>query len=709
MGRGIGNVCCSRDLTRGEYPLRTGPTGAPKLPLRNQASQDADFEQLRPGRHDDSWVRSNRKGLLAATVIAMVIAAGTSTPGLAMAEPPADVQDATSLTLGLRAFGINPLISLYGVEGSQTLTIPVPPGMTPAELEATAVLPVNVRGAIVEAAQDDRILSRVPVPGTDEAPVNIPLAGAEVVDNAVTVVVRSYLQLPDGFCAYDPTHPLRLTNSAVHFTGKETPPTTVSDFLPPVLQKLSLFVPTDPTRAESEAAIRLATITAARYGPQFTAIDVAQLGPAPLPPPQALERQIVIKGSDQPSVRLEGAPNSIPALVISGSDAEITNQARLLSSDVSLLAFAPAVVVADALRTAATTVIGDVTTIRELGQDGVNATALVNPQVTLPLDQTRIGRPIHGARVHLIGAYTPLPSGLGGRVSVSAGGQYLTSWPTDETGRIDRWVDIPDRVVGRLTNVDVAVNAAGNTGLCGEFQPLTLNIDGASVVQTSPAQPPIPGGFQSLPQALMPRIEVGMDNGFDNTRRAVQILVGQQRLTGQPLDTALVSVDEAVHSANSAIIISPDNWTVDDITLPVTFSSDGNVTVQNVDGTGQAATVRLTPAVRAGSLQTLLHNNRTLLIATSNGAPDQLDRLLGWLNGDVTRWQRLSGSAVLATPDRAPVSVPLRVEKPAADAASAAGDSSSTAVFVVAAAAAVILVLGLVWMWLRRRRSRGHT
>jgi hypothetical protein len=653
---------------------------------------------------------SNHRGLLAATVIAMVITAGAGTPRLATAEPPpVDVQGGTSLTLGLRAFGISPLISLYGVEGSQTLTIPVPPGLTPAELNATAILPANVRGAILEAAQDDRILSRVPVAGGDEVPVNIPLAGAEVIDNAITLVIRSYLQLPEGYCVYNPTNPLRLINSAVRFAGSETPPTSIADFLPPVLQKLSLFVPSDPSRAESDAAIRLATTTVARYGPQYTDVDVVRLGTAPVPPPQALERQIVIEESDQPGIRLAGSPNSIPALVISGSDAELNNEARLLSSDASLLAVTPAVV-ARPLPTAATTVIGDVTTISELGQPGVNATSLVNPQVTVLLDQTRIGRPIQGARVHLIGTYTPLPNSLGGVVTVRASGQYLASWTTDETGRIDRWVDIPDRVVGRSTNVDVAVNAAGNTGLCGEFQPVTLTIDGATVVQTSPARTPIPGGFQSLPQALMPRIEVGMGDGFDNTRRAVQILVGQQRLSAQPFDTALVSVEDAVKSTNSAVIISPDNWTAKDITLPVTFTSQGDVTVQNIDGTGQAATLRLTPAVRAGSLQTLQHNDRTLLIATSNDAPDQLDRLLGWLSADATRWQRLSGSAVLATPDRAPVVVPLRVEKSATDAASA--DDRSTdgkVIYGLAAAATVILILGLGWMWLRRKRPRGTT
>ncbi|WP_232374730.1 hypothetical protein [Mycolicibacterium mengxianglii] len=651
-------------------------------------------------------MRPNRTGLLAAAAIATVLTAGSAVPGPAAAEPPPPAPapaDTTSLTLGLRAFGINPMIALYGVEGVQTVTIPVPPGLEPAELTATAILPVNVRGAILEIDQEDRVVSRVVLPDADESPVTLPLTAAEVINDAITVEVRSFLRLPDGYCVYNPNHPLRLINTAVRYAGDETPPTTVADFLPPVLEKLTLFLPTDPTRTETDAAIRLATSTAVHYGPQFTDIDVVAMGSSPIPPPRPLERQIVIRESDEPGVRLDGT-NPVPALVISGAGAELNNQARLLSSDIVELA-----VTVDAVAgplPPAATVIGDVTTIRELGQPGFTATSLVNPQVTVVLDQTRIGRPVQGARVHLLGTYTPLPTGIGGLVVVRVGDDTIDSWPTDGTGRIDRWVDIPDRLIERYTNLVVGVDTAGNTGLCGEFQPVTLTIDGETVVSTSPADPPIPDGFGSLPQALMPRIEIGVDEGFDNTRRAVQLLVGLQRLSAQPFDTVLMAVSEAVESPNPAVIISPDDWTYDDITLPVTFASEGEVSVQNLDESGQVGTVRLTPAVRAASLQTLQQDGRTLLVATSNGAATELDRLLAWLDADVARWQRLSGSAVLAIPGRAPVSVPLRTTTPTATPEEAEHDSDNAVIVGIAASAAALLVAGLGWMWWRRRRSR---
>jgi len=49
---------------------------------------------------------------------------------------------------------------------------------------------------------------------------------------------------------------------------------------------------------------------------------------------------------------------------------------------------------------------------------------------------------------------------------------------------------------------------------------------------------------------------------------------------------------------------------------------------------------------------------RTLLIATSNGAPRQLDELLGWLGGGPGRWSGLNGRAVISVPGQLPVTVP---------------------------------------------------
>ncbi|SEH93296.1 cellulose synthase subunit [Mycolicibacterium rutilum] len=601
-------------------------------------------------------------------------------------------------TLGLPTLGADADLALYGLQGTQTLNFPVPAGLTPAELTATVELPPNVTAGSIAVTQDNRTVSRVDLP-PDRAPISIPLAGAEVVDNAVTVLLRSQLLPPAGYCLYDTAIPLRLVNAAVVYTGRETPPQVVADFLPPVLERLTIYVPESPSRAESDAAVRLTTAVVARYGEQRTDVDVEALrGDAMAPPTPSgpFERNIVVREGPNAAVSLQGT-DGVPALLITGPANDLLNQARLLSSDLSQLALASKAV-AGPIKSSPQ-LPGNETTIRELGQPGVNATAL-KPQVTVGLDQTRLGRPVKGVRVHLKGSYTPLPASLGGQVVASVNGQTVDRWPIDASGAIDRWVDVPDELLQRYTNLGVAVDLSGNTGRCGEFQPVTLTIDGATTVETTQADPPVPAGFQSLPQAVMPRMLVGLGADFADTRRAVAIAEGLQRLSALPIDTEVVSVDDALATQSPALVVAADGWPGDRPELPVSSAADGELDVDRLDG--ERTTLRLDPGLRFGSLQTVSDDNRTVLVATSNGDAGELDSLLGWLDGDSRRWARLSGVAVIAPAGEEPVTV--AGESPATDQA-ADTETKPAATLWLGAGATVAAAAALIgWLLLRRRR-----
>ena len=606
-------------------------------------------------------------------------------------------------TLGLADVGSQGTLAFYGAEGTVSLTVPVPEGLVPAELTGVVEIPVNMATGTLTVAQDDRTLSRTVLPNTDQVPITIPLSGVSVVDNAITVILRSYLVPIEGYCL-DPANPLRLINANVRYAGMETAPRTIADFLPPVLEQLTIFLRRSPSRAESEAAIRLSTAVAAHYGKQNTRVTVEPLDDGQTAPPSPslpLQRQIVIREGPGDGVSL-GGDVGVPPLLITGPADELVNQTRLLWGDIGRLALSSKAVVGPLRSTPQ--LPPDATTLRQLGQPGVNATALA-PQVSIGLDQTRLGRPAHDIRVHLRGSYTPLPSSVGGQVVAAIGGETIDRWPTDSTGVIDRWVDVPDRVLQRYTNLGVAINISGNTGRCGEFQPITLTIDGDSPLQSSLAKPPAPSGFQALPQALMPRVEIGMGDGFDDTRRAVTILVALQRLSTLPIDTAVTSLQDAIASPNPAVLIEADGWSEGRVTLPVATNSDGDITVENVDRTGESGTLALSPALRFGSLQTMYDGNRTLLVATSNNAPDQLDALLRWIDSNVERWSRVAGTAVIAVPDRAPVV--FSTESPR-QAEHRSTESQSMLFWGAGAAATVLFAAGIAAILMRGKRSRGH-
>lgn len=629
---------------------------------------------------------------------------------------PADPVTATdsTTTLTLADLGSSSTLEFWGLTNNVPLTLPVLHGLTPTALNATVELPINLRSGLITVTQGDRTIARVNLPTTDQAPIVIPLTGAEVIDNFLSVTVRTYLVPLDGFCLY-PESPLRLANGTVTYTGAELPPTTVAHFLPPVLRKLTIYLPQSPSTAESDTAIRLATSTASHYGkqaPEIVVVPLQEGQAAPPTPPAPLERQVVVKEGPDNGLSLQGA-TGVPWLLVSGPLAQTDeSNTAVLFSDLSELAFSSRAAV-ESLKPKVQ-LPADTATFRELGRPFINATSL-QPRVSIGVDQTRFGRSIRGVRVHLLGSYTPTPNNIAGRIAVTIGPETIDHWPTDGQGSIDRWIDVPDRLLQRYTNIELVLDVASNVGHCGDFytagpgnQLLTLNINGDSAIQSSGATPPTPDGLQSVPQTLMPRVQVGIaEHSLIDTVRALDILVGLQRMSALPIDTTVTGVKQAVDSSNPALLISADGWNQSDVTLPVAAGPSGPITVNAVGSGDKPTKLTLDPMLRFASLQTVFNRGRTLLIATSNGAPGQLDELIRWLKGDDNKhWQRLKGVAVVSVPGQDPVTVD---HPPLPAGAAAAGSGSHSDLdwlwWFGAGWVAVAIVGAGVILWRVRRES----
>ncbi|OBJ23740.1 hypothetical protein [Mycobacterium colombiense] len=626
---------------------------------------------------------------------------------------PAPSTDSTT-TFSLLDVGSAPTLEFWGLTSSQQLTVPVLHGLTPAALNTTVELPINLRSGMITVTQGDRTLARLNLPTADQTQIAIPLAGAEVNDNWLTVTVHAYLVPLDGFCLYQES-PLRLTNGTVTYTGTELPPTTVSHFLPPVLRKLSIYLPQSPSTAESDTAIRLATSAAAHYGkqaPDITVIPLPEGQNSPPAPPQSLERQVVVKEGPDNGLSLQGS-SGVPWLLISGPlNRTDESDTAVLFSDLSDLALSSKAAL-DSPKPKVQ-LPGNTASLRELGQPFANSTSL-QPRVSIGVDQTRFGRSIHSVRVHLQGSYTPTSNNGVGQIAVTIGPETIDHWPTDGHGTIDHWVDVPDRLLQRYTNLELVLDVASNVGHCGDFytagpgnQLLTLNVNGDSTVESSPAAPPVPDGFQSVPQTLMPRVQVGIaEHSFIDTVRALDIMIGLQRISSIPIDTTVTSVKQAIDSSDPALLISADGWNQSDVVLPVAAGPSGPITVSAVGPGDKPAKLTLDPVLRFASLQTVFNRGRSLLVATSNGAPGQLDELIRWLNSDNNKhWQRLKGVAVVSVPGQDPVTVD---HPPLAAGASAAGSGSHSDLdwlwWFGAGWVAVAIVGAGVILWRVRRES----
>lgn len=624
------------------------------------------------------------------------------------AQPPNNTGVLDAPTLPLAEVGLDSTIAFYAGTSSASLSIPVPPGLVPSALELTLDLPFNIRYGLVTVMQDDRVVSKTGLPLTDLAPLVIPLDGVRVVDGSASVTLTLTVLPQEGFCV-DQFNPVRLARGLVRYTGVEVAPTTVAAFLPRILRQVTIAVPAAPSQAESDAAVQLATALVSRYRsqePRVTLVPLAEDMTVPRGPSAPMERQIVIRESPDAGVSLMPT-DGVPALLISGPPDELRNQARLLT-DPSLNVAVSTSVVAGQLHPR-TPLPGNSTTLAQLSQPALISVG-IPPEVGIVLDQTRFGHSTQGFRVHLMGTHTPIPAALGAQLTASVGGEIIDSWTTESNGVIDRWIDIPDRLVQRVTTLAVRVDTSGDVGLCDEFKPITLTVKGSTVVESSPALPPIPPGLRSLPQSLMPHMQVGVgEDSFADVVRATQIAVGLQRLSATPLSTTVTSVQQAIESDDPAILISPDGWTEESITLPVS-ANDRTISVSGPDPDAEPTTLTLDPGIQFGSLQTVVDKQRSLLIATSTGAPSQLDELLRWLDADLQRWTQLRGSAMVTVAGQDPVTVegrtPASIYGPESPASQEVSDRGSTALWWVAAGLTVAVIAGVVVVLLRRRRPK---
>ncbi len=588
---------------------------------------------------------------------------------------------------------------------SSSFSFTVPKGLTPSSLNATLELPVAIRSGYLTVTQSGRTVHRMTLPLQDGAVLVVPLTGAEVSDGWANLTLTiTAMPADDRFC-WHPDSPIRLVNSSVTFSGTATPPGTVAEFLPMSLARLTIGLPAKPSTAESAAAIQLAAAMATKYGWQKTDIVVAPLtgGADTLPPPVPRERQIWLKENPDKGLTLLPRPE-MPVLLISGPGDELTNQTRLLT-DPSLAFALSAKAVADDLTPDPHPAV-ESATLEQLKQKVNNSEAL-RPSTEIKIDQSVFGQSLAGVRVHVLGSYTPLPSNFNGEFTAEIGNDVVDRWPVDAQGTIDRWIDVPNHALGRTTVLKIREFTTGDPGHCNDYLNMTLRIDPKTEIVANRASPPVPPGFRSFPQAMMPTIKVGIEPGSAvDVARAAKVVVGLQRNSSVPLTTEVTSVQDAIASGKSAVLVSPNGWTDQSIALP--FSADlGRITIDGFDPGGNPAKLTLEPAIKFGSLQSIFDGRRSLLVATSNGAPAQLDELLRWLGAEPGRWSDLDGRAIISVPFNSPVTVPNRKADLATDQASAtSGFGRGGWPWLAASGIAAAALVGAVLILARSRKPR---
>ena len=637
---------------------------------------------------------------ITSAAVALSLAAG---PALATPSDPIAPQP-------LSAVGTASVAQFDAPQAQYSLTVPVDPGTAPTELRGTAQLPPGVTGGTVDAYSGDTFLSRVVLGSAPSTPVRWSLAGIPVTDNAADITLRTDLT-GEGTCRFDPETPFRVVGMTVAYSGNPTVPATVADFLPPVLTAIDLFIPASPSPTEASAAIDLAMAVVGRYKPTPVAIRTRPLptSGAPDVAQDPTVRQIVL-GENVPRGTALRTGTFGPYLQIGGRGNDLLTQSQLITSQVSTVAVASAAIAGQSAP--APQVTPTISPLADLGVGDSESTGTGRAVIGFGLDQTRFGGPTHDVRFEIRGTYTPLPSNGGGRIVVRSGTTTIASWPADASGNIDRWVDVPDRLLSRYIDLTVSLERGDDQGGCGQAQRISISLDPTAPVRFTRADPPIPSGLGSIPQALQPRAQFAWTRGdLADVSRAITLAAGLQSLTVTPLGVDVVPIAQARASSTPAVIIDADGSAPDLPTLPVSARGDV-VTLDPLAANAQSGrrqSLTLTPTVKLGSLQVTRSNGRSVVVASSNGNPAQLDAVLRWLTADPRRWSSLDGAALLAVDDRTPVLIPQSDSSAPTAAATDDGGGDSAGVIVAAAGsvAAVLIVAGAAWFLWRRARRRG--
>ncbi len=230
--------------------------------------------------------------VLPAVLVGLVAGSAYAQPNDA-AEPPgvAGESDAAGVTLPWPTLGLSQGMDLYPDSG-QRVTVQVPAGLTATRLQGLMHAPMNIGNGYLEISDGEgKFLAAVNLPPAGSAQavtpfdVDISAAGRRPSSIDLSFTLRA-LDGVDRVCG--PTQRLTLSDLATVFTGNQPPVNTIANFFPPVLERITIYAPTDANAAEQQAVLTLVSTLARIYSALKLDIAVVDHPRGAVPPPAPL-------------------------------------------------------------------------------------------------------------------------------------------------------------------------------------------------------------------------------------------------------------------------------------------------------------------------------------------------------------------------------------------------------------------------------------
>ncbi len=497
----------------------------------------------------------------APAAIALIIAMSWGSAGAQTSAPGSQsgADRGVSFAVGFEDLGLGPSLALAGITATQTITLPVPAGLSPATIDGRASVSLDTPEATVEFSSGSDSLLRLRVAGGAATPFSVPLGSIPVHNGSVAVTVTSLVAFPDAFCRGQFRVPL-VTMDQLRFgyAGSATMPTTVAEFFSPVLGLLRLWVPPGPSVAQFQAASDLTSALATLNPNRRMHVEVHPLPAEGLPDPGpfvANVRDVLVGVAGQPSASVVFATSGAPLLVLGGDgpglelaeSVVVSKLAGLVQSSQSTIAgtFAPTVIPATEQ------------TVKELGAGILEVSGEGRLHLDVPFSQAQFGGMINAVTLHLKGSYTPVPAGSSAALSVLVNRQVVATPTLDGSGRFDLQQRVPAAAIGRDNVVTLEVAYTPAQGVCAAGSvPFDLRLDPSSTVQTHWGAS-LAVGFRRLPQALLPGFDLAVDQlDVPRASAALRLIASICQLSGVPLQARVVPLGSIGASTRPALVFA---------------------------------------------------------------------------------------------------------------------------------------------------------
>lgn len=448
----------------------------------------------------------------------------------------ADSADLAPLTLTLADIGHRNGVTLYGTRDEAVLALPVNGGLVARDLQLRILPTPGMPAGTLVLRQRERILAMRPL-GDTTTQLVLPLAGAVVEQGKATITLALSIPGRDACEAQAYYRTVLLPESGIGYDGRAAHTTSVNDFFPAWLRRVTFYVAEQPSLDAAQAALDAAAFIGRRYRGMGTIYEVKPLpdsGGALLEPGPWDRALIWAPGTTTQVVRPDSGRGSV--LQLAGR-----RDARQLFT----LADGADLVAADGFRATIVDLrhnLSDSASVRTLGDLGFATRTIEGSSLLVagyPFALADFGQAAAPTSFRLVARHTPLPAGGHGSIRLHLNGALIWSKAIDRTD-LDVVVPIPGHLLQRDNVLEVRYQVVLGEGACRFGGAVfTATIDAASAFVTGPGDVVAPG-FARFPAAFVPAFSVLLDP-VDRFRvdLAAQVVGAMQQTTRTPLAPAV--------------------------------------------------------------------------------------------------------------------------------------------------------------------------